>query len=77
VREALAKSGAFTALERGAASAGLTGATSQMQTDLTVHAVDLGLDGLFCYGAEEEKKIRENPVARTTELLRRVFGAPR
>ncbi|MEO1305481.1 MAG: DUF4197 family protein, partial [Pseudomonadota bacterium] len=42
--------------------------------DLTTHAVQFGLDGLFNYLAVEEKKIRENPVARTTELLRRVFG---
>lgn len=33
------------------------------------------LDGLFLKIAEQEKLIRENPVARTTDLLRRVFGA--
>ncbi|MCX7273145.1 MAG: DUF4197 family protein [Burkholderiales bacterium] len=32
------------------------------------------LNGLFRMVAEEEKKIRSNPVARTTELLRSVFG---
>jgi Protein of unknown function (DUF4197) len=75
VRSALAESGAFTSLERVAAAQGLGGVTSNLQTDLTTHAVDLGMNGLFYYVAEEEKKIRENPVARTTELLRRVFGA--
>lgn len=75
VRTALAQSGAFTALESYAASAGLGGATSSLQADLTSHAVGLGLDGIFLYVAEEEKKIRENPVARTTDLLRKVFGA--
>lgn len=75
VRSALASSGAFTALESYASSAGLGGATSSLQTDLTTHAVQLGLDGIFLYVAEEEKKIRENPLARTTELLRKVFGA--
>jgi hypothetical protein len=30
---------------------------------------------MFHYVAAEEKKIRENPVARTTDLLRRVFGS--
>ena len=34
-----------------------------------------GLDGLFLKIAEEEKKIRLNPVARVTELLKRVCGA--
>lgn len=33
------------------------------------------LDGLFATAAEEEQRIRENPQARTTELLQKVFGA--
>jgi hypothetical protein len=33
------------------------------------------LDGLFKVAADEEKQIRENPRARTTELLQKVFGA--
>lgn len=32
------------------------------------------LDGLFLMIAEEERRIREDPVARSTELLRKVFG---
>lgn len=32
------------------------------------------LDGLFSLLAQEERKIRTNPAARTTELLKRVFG---
>lgn len=32
------------------------------------------LDGLFTVLATEEAKIRQDPAARTTELLRRVFG---
>jgi len=32
------------------------------------------LDGLFTMLAAEEKKIRENPVARTTDLLKQVFN---
>lgn len=75
VRDALARSGAFTALDSAAGQYGFAGATASLQADLTTHAVQFGLDGLFLYVAEEEKNIRENPVARTTELLRRVFGA--
>jgi Protein of unknown function (DUF4197) len=33
------------------------------------------LDGLFVKIAEEEKRIRENPAARATALLQRVFGS--
>ena len=34
---------------------------------------DKTLDGLFTMLAEEEKKIRENPLARSTDLLKKVF----
>jgi hypothetical protein len=32
------------------------------------------LDGLFYMVGQEEKKIRTNPAARTTDLLKTVFG---
>ncbi|WP_457665258.1 DUF4197 family protein [Thiolapillus sp.] len=32
------------------------------------------LDGLFYKLAQEEKAIRENPLARSTDLLKQVFG---
>lgn len=41
---------------------------------LDEYLTDRTLDGLFETLAEEEQKIRRDPVARTTELLRRVFG---
>ncbi|MBT2558326.1 DUF4197 domain-containing protein [Hymenobacter sp. ISL-91] len=45
-----------------------------VQTDLNQYATGKAIDGLFTLVAQEEANIRENPVARTTELLRRVFG---
>ena len=75
VKTSLAQAGAFTSLEQVATNYGVGGVTSSLQNDLTNHAVTLGLDGMFHYVAAEEKKIRENPVARTTDLLRRVFGS--
>ncbi|HBR96502.1 MAG TPA: DUF4197 domain-containing protein [Gammaproteobacteria bacterium] len=47
----------------------------EVEADLTGHVVSGGVDGIFHYVAEEEKAIRDNPAARTTELLQRVFGA--
>jgi hypothetical protein len=41
--------------------------------DLNRHVVGRSLDGLFHVVGEEERKIRTNPTARTTELLREVF----
>jgi hypothetical protein len=42
--------------------------------DLDRYVVTRALDGLFHVVGEEEKKIRTDPAARVTELLRDVFG---
>lgn len=42
--------------------------------DLDRYVTDRALDGLFTTIAAEELRIRTQPAARTTELLRRVFG---
>lgn len=41
--------------------------------DLENYATDKAMDGLFLLIAQEEMKIREDPLARTTDLLKRVF----
>lgn len=42
--------------------------------NLTEYVTDEALDGLFTTLAEEERRIRQDPLARTTDLLRRWFG---
>ena len=42
--------------------------------DLDEYVVGRALDGLFHMVGEEEKRIRTNPAARVTDLLRDVFG---
>jgi hypothetical protein len=42
--------------------------------DLDDYVTNKSLDGLFLMVGEEEKKIRTNPAARTTDLLKSVFG---
>jgi hypothetical protein len=49
--------------------------TSPVETDLTKYTTNLALKGLFTVVGDEEKKIRENPVARTSEILQKVFGS--
>jgi hypothetical protein len=44
--------------------------------DVDQYITNQALDGLFKYIALEEKKIRENPAARTTDLLKKVFSSP-
>lgn len=48
---------------------------SDARNDLIEHGVDYGLRGVFHFIGEEEKAIRANPAKRTSEILRRVFGA--
>jgi ribosomal protein L22 len=43
--------------------------------DLSSYVTQQALNGLFTMIAAEEKKIRENPAARTTELLQKVFSS--
>lgn len=43
--------------------------------DLDTYVTNKALDGLFIKVGEEEKKIRTNPAAQTTDLLRKVFGS--
>ena len=48
-----------------------------MNTDnlnLTDYVTDKVLDGVYFMIGQEEKKIRANPAARSTELLKKVFG---
>jgi hypothetical protein len=46
-----------------------------VKADLTSYVVEKAMDGLFYYVAKEEAAIRNDPAARTTELLQKVFGA--
>ena len=46
----------------------------QSSLDLDAYVTRKTLDGLFLKLADEERMIRENPVARSTDLLRKVFG---
>jgi len=45
-------------------------------TDLPGFVTDKAMTGLFVYVAEKEAAIRNNPLERTTELLKRVFKKP-
>lgn len=46
----------------------------KVNPDLEAYTTDLAIQGLFLTIAEEEKNIRANPVARTSDLLKKVFG---
>ena len=52
-----------------------TSLLGQNASDLDGYVTHKALDGLFLKISEEEQRIRQNPVARTTDLLQKVFGA--
>lgn len=52
----------------------LTG-KEQVNTDLDEYVTIKGMNGLFYLIREEEKKIRKDPVAQVTDLLKKVFGS--
>jgi hypothetical protein len=47
----------------------------KVNPDLNDYATQKAIDGLFIMIAKEEKNIRDNPGARTTDLLKKVFGS--
>lgn len=54
---------------------GMTSIIGGKNFDLDRYVTEKALDGLFFMVAEEEKRIREDPLARTTSILKKVFGS--
>jgi hypothetical protein len=47
----------------------------KVDSDISAYVTGKALTGIFYYVAEEEKKIRKDPVARVSDILKKVFGA--
>jgi len=87
VQQATAKTGVTAAyksvLEKANAGQSLGGLGSVLggsllgkeSIDIDAYVTDKALDGLFKMVADEEQRIRQSPVARTTDVLQKVFGA--
>lgn len=67
--------GKFSSLNSFSGMFGGNANTALQSTDLDAYVTNKALDGLFKMVADEEKDIRANPVARTTDLLKTVFGS--
>ena len=48
---------------------------SPVNTDLDQYVCNRGIDGLFKLIGDEEANIRVNPVARATDIMKKVFGS--
>jgi hypothetical protein len=74
VDESLANVGAVTTYDNTMESYNALPFVPQVDVDLGDYVVEKGLDGIFYYLAKEEAAIRNDPVKRTTDLLKTVFG---
>lgn len=48
--------------------------SKKVETDLTAYVTQKAIDGIFYEVGLEEQKIRKDPAARVTDLLKQVFG---
>ncbi len=75
VNRSLAEVGAIRSYDEMMAQYQAVPFVPDVKANLSEYVVEKAMDGLFHYVAQEEAAIRNNPAKRTTELLRRVFGA--
>lgn len=76
VQQATAAAGVTSAYKQLAGQAGpVLSMLNRDSLDLDGYVTRKALDGLFLKMAQEEKRIRENPLARTTDVLKKVFGS--
>jgi len=75
VKQATAKTGITKIYKQMYDKMGFAGKYLNLEDyDIDQYVTEKTMDGLFVKIAEEEKKIRYNPKARTTEVLKSVFG---
>jgi len=75
VSQATSRTGVTSAYKDLIAKAGIAGNLFDTSSlDIDRYVTGKALDGLFILIAAEEKRIRENPLSRSTKLLQKVFG---
>jgi len=77
VKKAMAKVKLAEKYNEIAASGARFGLVKEEEANLEDYVTRKALDGLFVVIAEEEKKIRQNPAAAASSIIRKVFGAIR
>lgn len=77
VAEAMERVGTARRYKRFVKGSQFGGLVQQVPVDLDAYVVGRTVEGLFHAIRQEERRIRTNPTARTTPLLREVFGAQR
>ena len=76
VKQATQQAGVTAAYKNLTGKAGFLSSFMQTQGfDVDQYVTDKSFDGLFIMIAAEEKNIRKDPMARSTDLLKKVFGS--
>lgn len=75
VDDALADAGAIKAYDRMMGAYKNVPLVPDVKADLTTYVLEKAIDGIFLYLGREEAAIRQNPAKRTTEIMKKVFGA--
>lgn len=75
VDDSLADVGAIQAYDRMMGEYRALPFVPDVKANLTTYVLERALEGIFLYLAQEEAAIRNNPLERSTDLLKRVFGA--
>ncbi|MDT8453327.1 MAG: DUF4197 family protein [Gammaproteobacteria bacterium] len=75
VKEATSSAGVTAVYKKMYDRLGFTGKYLNLEDyNVDTYVTQKTMSGLFTMIAQEEKKIRENPAARTSEILKTVFG---
>jgi len=74
IQRSLSEVGAVQAYERAIGRYENIPFVPDVKANLTNYTVEKGMDGIFYYLAQEEAAIRKDPLKRSTEILRKVFG---
>jgi hypothetical protein len=74
VKSATDSAGVTSAFKKLTSKAGPVANQLGSSADIDQYVTGKTLDGLFLKLAAEEKNIRSNPAARSTDLLKKVFG---
>ena len=77
VKQATAKVGVAQKYNEYAEKGASLGVVKRQDADLDAYVTQKALDGLYLMVAEEEKKIRKDPVGAGTAIIKKVFGALR
>jgi hypothetical protein len=75
VKQSTAKVGVAQTYNRYAQQGAALGLVREEHADLDAYVTQKALDGLYFMVAEEERKIRKDPVGTASSIIKKVFGA--